>query len=218
MSKYELIIFDWDGTLMDSSLRIVNCLQRAAQDLELPVPGVNQARHIIGLNLQDSLASLFGQLSNAQVSKYIERYRYHFYHPQADQMLMFDGVMDGLEELDRHGLLLAVATGKGRQGLDPILNECGLENLFVMTRCADEAFGKPNPRMLFDILEFTGHDPRQAVMIGDTSYDMEMAENAGMDAVAVDYGMHDLDLLKQYNPTASFSGFSQLTDWLIDRY
>ena len=103
---------------------------------------------MIGLNLQDSLASLFGHVSDIQVKKYIERYQYHFYHPQADQMLMFDGVMDGLEELDRRGLLLAVATGKGRQGLDPILQDYKLENLFVMTRCADEAYGKPNPKML----------------------------------------------------------------------
>ena len=216
MSKYELVIFDWDGTLMDSSLRIVNCLQRAAEDLGLPIPTVNRARHIIGLNLQDSLTSLFGHLSKSHVDNYIERYRYHFYHPQADQMLMFDGVMDGLEELDRRGLLLAVATGKGRQGLDPILKEYSLEKVFVMTRCADESFGKPNPQMLFDILEFTGHNPNQAVMVGDTSYDMEMAGNAGMHAIAVDYGMHDLDLLKQYNPTASFSGFPKLIDWLVN--
>lgn len=217
MNKYELVIFDWDGTLMDSSLRIVNCLQRAAEDLNLPVPGISQARHVIGLNLQDSLASLFGNLSQAEVNHYIDRYRYHFYHPQAAQMLMFDGVMDGLEELDRRGLLLAVATGKGRQGLDPILKEYNLENLFVMTRCADEAFGKPNPKMLFDILEFTGHDPGRTAMVGDTSYDLQMAGNAGMHAVAVEYGMHDSDLLAQYNPTASFSGFPQLIDWLLNR-
>lgn len=217
MSKYELIIFDWDGTLMDSSLRIVNCLQRAAADLDLPVPGANQARHIIGLNLHDSMVNLFGQLSEIQINSYIERYRYHFQHPQADQMLLFDGVKDGLGELDSLGLQLAVATGKGRRGLDPILRDLNLDEMFTVTRCADEAFGKPNPKMLFDILEYTGQDVSQAVMIGDTTYDMEMAGNAGMDAVAVDYGMHDPQLLIQYNPTASFSEFPQLIDWLLDR-
>ena len=217
MSKYEIIIFDWDGTLMDSSARIVSCLQCAAQDVKLPVPTDQQARHIIGLNLQDSLTQLFGEVSALQSEKYIERYRYHFYHPQADQMKMFDGVLDGLNALDRNGFLLAVATGKGRQGLDPILKEYDLEDFFVMTRCADEAFGKPNPKMLFDILEFTGQDVSSAVMIGDTSYDLEMADNAGMHSIAVDYGMHDLALLKMYNPAASFSDFSQLTSWLIDR-
>ena len=217
MNKFELIIFDWDGTLMDSSARIVSCLQRAADDLKLPVPNDNDARHIIGLNLRDSLTQLFGDVSAAQSNKYIERYRYHFYHPQADQMKMFDGVMDGLAALDRSGLLLAVATGKGRQGLDPILKEYELAEFFVMTRCADEAFGKPNPKMLFDILEFTGQDVSKAVMVGDTTYDLEMAGNAGMHSIAVDYGMHDLTLLNKYKPAASFSDFSQLTHWLIDR-
>ena len=202
---------------MDSSMRIVNCLKRAADDLDLPVPTDDQARHVIGLNLQDSLAKLFGHVCDTQAEQYIERYRYHFYHPQADQMRMFDDVMEGLDQLDRHGLLLAVATGKGRQGLNPILEDHNLENFFVMTRCADEAFGKPNPKMLFDILDFTGLNANQAVMVGDTSYDMEMAANADMHAIAVDYGMHDLDVLNQYNPTACFSRFRQLTDWLLDR-
>ena len=217
MSRYELVIFDWDGTLMDSSARIVSCLQHAAQDLKLPVPSDNKARHIIGLNLQDSLSQLFGEVSQAVSKKYIERYRYHFYHPQAEQMKMFAGVMDGLKELDRFGLLLAVATGKGRQGLDPILKQYDLESFFVMTRCADEAYGKPNPKMLFDILEFTGQQVNQAVMVGDTSYDLEMAGNAGMHAIAVDYGMHDINHLHTYNPVASFSDFSQITDWLLNR-
>ena len=202
---------------MDSGLRIVNCLKQAAVDIGLPVPTDNQARHVIGLNLQDSLSSLFGQISDTRVKQYIERYRYHFYHPKANQMLMFDGVIQGLKELDQSGMLLAVATGKGRQGLDPILKDHDLENFFVMTRCADEAFGKPHPKMLFDILEFTGRDASQAVMIGDTSYDMEMAANADMHAIAVDYGMHELGILQQYNPKACFSQFTQLTDWLLNR-
>ncbi len=213
----KLVVFDWDGTLMDSSRRIVNCLQRAADDTGLTVPDDGQARHVIGLNFQDALASLFGDVSGKQQKAYIERYRYHFYHPQADQMPLFDGVLAGLDELDRSGFLLAVATGKGRQGLDPILRELNLEDLFVMTRCADEAFGKPHPKMLFDILEFTGHDSSQAIMVGDTSYDMEMAGNTGMAAIAVDYGMHDVTVLQNYQPAACFSQFAQLTDWLIKR-
>ena len=126
--EYELVIFDWDGTLMDSSRRIINCLQGAAEDLGLVVPDDDQARHVIGLNLQDALASLFGYVSKVQANHYIERYRYHFYHPKADQMRMFEGVMEGLYELDNHGYMLAVATGKGRQGLDPILKDNNLEN------------------------------------------------------------------------------------------
>ena len=210
---FELVIFDWDGTLMDSASRIVCCLQQAAADVELKVPDDTQARQVIGLNLNDCLKQLFGQLSRQQINHYIERYRYHFYHPQAKTMNMFDGVLDGLSKLDQKGILLAVATGKGRQGLEPILNEYDLHGLFTITRCADEAFGKPHPQMLFDILEFTGINVNNAVMVGDTSYDLQMANNASMKAIAVEYGMHDASKLEQYKPIQSFSSFTQLMNW-----
>ena len=212
----ELIIFDWDGTLMDSSCRIVSCLQNAAEDVELKVPDAEQARQVIGLNLQDCLLQLFGEISQDQSKQYIERYRHHFYHPRAHEMEMFPGVLEGLKQLDEQGFLLAVATGKGRRGLDPILKQYDLLNFFCVTRCADEAMGKPHPQMLYDILEFTGMDVQQAIMVGDTTYDLQMASNAGMQALAMEYGMHNKSQLAQHKPAAYFSNFPQLMTWLLD--
>ncbi len=212
---YELIIFDWDGTLMDSSARIVASLRNAAADVDLPVPSIQQARNIVGLNFEDAMQQLFGEVSSQQVRKYVDQYRYHFYHPQAHAMPFFEGVINGLEQLSAKGKMLAVATGKGRRGLAPLLTEHKLEDLFITTRCADEAFGKPNPQMLFDILEFTGQTADKAVMIGDTSYDLQMASNAKMASVAVDYGMHCAVELNKHNPVSMFSSFPQLTEWLL---
>ena len=214
---YELIIFDWDGTLMDSSARIVASLRKAAADIDLPVPSVQRARNIIGLNFEDSMRQLFGEVSTQQTAKYVDRYRHHFYHPKAYEMPFFEGVVDGLQRLDTEGKLLAVATGKGRRGLAPLLTEHQLEDLFITTRCADEAFGKPNPQMLLDILEFTGQTADKALMIGDTSYDLQMANNAKMASVAVNYGMHRATELVKHNPVAMFSSFPELTDWLLSQ-
>ncbi len=212
---YELIIFDWDGTLMDSSARIVSSLRHAAKDVDLPVPTTRQARNIIGLNMEDCLQQLFGEISTQQAARYIDQYRYHFYHPEAHEMPFFDGVMEGLQQLDQENKMLAVATGKGRRGLAPLLSDYQLEELFIITRCADEAFGKPHPQMLYDILDYTGQDVGKAVMIGDTSYDLQMAGNAGMASVAVDYGMHPATELAKHNPVAMFSNFSALIKWLL---
>ena len=213
--KYELIIFDWDGTLMDSSARIVNSLRKAATDVDLAVPSKELARNIIGLNLEDCLNRMFGQISKKQSQQYIDRYRHHFYHPDAHEMPFFDGVKEGLAHLDKNGKMLAVATGKGRRGLAPLLDEHDLERLFVITRCADEAYGKPNPQMLYDILNFTGQNSENAVMIGDTTYDLEMASNAQMHAIAVDYGMHSTIELNKHRPVKMFSNFTDLTNCLL---
>jgi len=200
---------------MDSSARIVTSIQNAAVDTGLVVPTKALARSVIGLNLADCLLKMFGQISTAQSEDYIDRYRYHFYHPQACEMPFFDGVIEGLEQLNINGKMLAVATGKGRQGLAPLLEEYDLNQLFVTTRCADEAYGKPNPQMLYDILQFTGQNAENAVMIGDTSYDLQMANNAGMSCIAVNYGMHSEEELLQYKPLRMFSDFSALTQCLL---
>ncbi len=213
--KYELIIFDWDGTLMDSSARIVNSLRNAARDVDLVVPTKELARNVIGLNLADCLVKLFGRIPEKLSQEFIDRYRYHFYHPDAHEMPFFDGVMEGLARLDKSGKMLAVATGKGRRGLAPLLHEHDLERLFVTTRCADESYGKPNPQMLYDILEFTGQATENTVMIGDTSYDLQMANNAGMESIAVNYGMHGKAKLIKYKPVKIFSDFPELIHWLL---
>lgn len=216
MNDYALIIFDWDGTLMDSASRIIASLRGAAVDVDLPRPSVETARSIIGLNMQDCMMAMFGDIPDAKKQAYFRQYRHHFHHPDAHHMPMYAGVIEGLDKLDKQGKLLAVATGKGRRGLDPLLAEYGLEKYFAITRCADETFGKPHPQMVLEILEFTGLDKKHAVLVGDTTYDMEMAANAGVDAIAVEYGMHPPEKLAEHDPVATFGSFTALSQYLLD--
>ena len=196
---------------MDSASRIIASMRNAAVDAGLEVPSVETARSIIGLNMSDCMKIMFGDIPETRRLAYFKQYRHHFYHPDAHHMPMYEGVLEGLRQLDEQGKLLAVATGKGRQGLDPLLIEYGLEKHFVITRCADETFGKPHPQMVLDILEFTGTEKNQAVLVGVTTFDMEMAANAGIDAIAVEYGMHPHEQLSKYKPVATFSSFTDLS-------
>jgi phosphoglycolate phosphatase len=212
--SYDLVIFDWDGTLMDSAAKIVHCFERAFADAGLPYPGANAVRRIIGLGLKEAVSDLMPGTASSLCDAVIERYREHFLGLDSEAMALFPGVREGLEMLNRHGALLAVATGKSRRGLDRVLTTTGLGDLFVSTRCADEAFSKPHPRMLMDILDRTGMTPDRAVMIGDTTYDMLMAKAAGMAGIAVSYGVHTQDELMRHGPVACCTSFGEVLSWL----
>ena len=215
--RYELLIFDWDGTLMDSIARIVNCFGNACADAGLPVPPESVMRHVIGLGLAEAVDVLLPGVDNALRERVAARYREHFLHIDQTAMPLFDGVRVGLEELARRGYLLAVATGKSRRGLDRVLQETGMASLFVATRCADEAFSKPHPKMLQDLLDYTGLKVEHALMVGDTTYDLQMARTAAMDSLAVSYGVHTCEVLLAHAPLACLDTFDEVRQWLLPR-
>ena len=212
--KYELLVFDWDGTLMDSVAKIVACTQAAAQDMDLPVPEFDEAKQIIGLGLHEAMARLFGITNEDTVQAVAARYRYHFLGDEPTPEAMFEGAEALLQHLDESGYLLAVATGKSRRGLDHVLDKTGLADKFVITRCADETHSKPNPQMLQEIMDFTGVDKDKTLMIGDTEYDMLMAGNAGADGLGVTYGVHDREHLMANGAMDCIDELMQLRHWL----
>lgn len=212
--RHELIIFDWDGTLMDSIAKIVRCFTAALDDVGVPHPGEDATRHVIGLGLAEAVATLLPQTDADTRAQVVERYREHFLHIDRTDMPLFPGVREGLESLMAQGYLLAVATGKARRGLDRVLRDTGTAHLFCATRCADEAYSKPHPRMLEDILDQTGLGATQALMVGDTTYDMQMARHASMDSLAVTYGVHGRELLVEHGPLACLDSFSEVYAWL----
>jgi phosphoglycolate phosphatase len=211
--RYNLIVFDWDGTLMDSAATIVAAIQSASRDLALPVPGDQQARHVIGLGLADALAYLFPDLNASGYEEVADRYRYH-YLAQDEEIPLFDGTRELLEELCRGGFLLAVATGKSRRGLDRALDGTGLKPLFHATRCADEAFSKPHPAMLLEIMGELGMTAEDTLMVGDTTHDLAMARNAGVAALAVAYGAHAREDLVAESPIGCVDTVPALRAWI----
>jgi len=213
-AAFDLIIFDWDGTLMDSETKIVRCIQGAACDLEIADPGAAAIRHIIGLGLQEAMQTLFPDESDASRQRLVDRYRQHFLEIDNTPMPLFPGVKEALAVLAERGYLLAIATGKARRGLDRVLDETDTRHFFVASRCADEAFSKPHPRMLEDLLELTGINSNRAIMVGDTVYDMQMAGNAGMPGLAVSYGVHSRELLLEHGALACLDSFPEVHAWI----
>lgn len=213
--RYRLLIFDWDGTLMDSAQKIVRCFQAAAADSGLPKPGKEQVHAIIGLGLREAFDELFAGQPDALIDAAVERYREHFLHLDNTHMPLFPGVTRGLKELHARGVKLAVATGKARRGLDRVLAETRTGHLFTATRCSDEAGSKPHPRMILDLLELTRTPADAALMIGDTEFDMEMAARAGVDRIAVTYGVHEQPRLLAHDPLACLDSFTALHQWLL---
>jgi phosphoglycolate phosphatase len=211
--RYKLLIFDWDGTLMDSAAAISKSLQTACADLNLPVPTDEAARYVIGLGMSDALKHIQPQLPPSCYPQFLERYRDHFWRADADTTL-FKGVVESVDVLHKAGFLLAVATGKSRRGLDRALESTGLQRYFHATRCADEGFSKPDPGMLHQLLEATGATADQALMIGDTTHDMEMARSAGMSRLAAAYGAHPRETLLAYEPVVCADVFSDIHNWL----
>ncbi len=219
MSKrpYNLLVFDWDGTVMDSESHIVASVLAAIKDLALPERSAFEAKNIIGLGLREAIQTLYPGSDDQLHDNLIGRYRHHFLIANTTPSPLFPGAEALLESLNNAGYLLAIATGKGRGGLDRVLEETGLRAMFVTTRCADESFSKPHPQMLEHIMEFTGCEPDETLMIGDTEYDMEMASNASTHALAVSYGVHELERLQKHNPVGIIDALTELQPWLLSR-
>jgi phosphoglycolate phosphatase len=213
---YDLLVFDWDGTLMDSHARIVACMQGAAYDVAAAPLADESVRNIIGLGLGEAIKALYPEADAAFIERFTAAYRERFLGDGEAPQTMFEGAHDVLDDLERAGYLLAVATGKGRAGLDRVLAQAGLEGRFHVTRCADETFSKPHPAMLEQILDYTGMAPAQALMIGDTTYDLEMAHNAGVDALGVSYGAHPPEALAQWRPRVILERIDALPGWLLE--
>lgn len=212
-NRFDLLIFDWDGTLADSTQIIVDALQSASRDVGLPVPSDEKSRSIIGLGLREALQELFPGVNPETQSRLVERYRHHYF-TRDDQIVLFDGVTEAIQELSDAGFMLAVATGKGRGGLNLAMEQTGLSPFFHATRCAGECHSKPHPQMLEEILEELGAVPEKAVMIGDTHFDLQMAQNAGMASLGVSYGAQPYENLLPHAPLACFDSFAKLHAWL----
>ncbi|MEH6472698.1 MAG: HAD-IA family hydrolase [Halopseudomonas sp.] len=210
----KLIIFDWDGTLIDSAERIINCMQQASVDVALPVPSAEAVRDIIGLGLPEVFERLFGGLSQDQQEQMRARYSYYYIEQDDTPTDFFPGVREGLARLRQRGYRLAVATGKSRMGLDRVFTETGLGEAFDHSRCADETRSKPHPLMLEQLLSESGFSVDEAVMVGDTEYDLAMAVEAGMTSVGVSYGAHHPSRLLQHSPRLIIDHFSELEHWL----
>lgn len=215
--SYKLVIFDWDGTLIDSAQRIVTCMQMAMEESGLPVLGDEPIRQIIGLGLPEAFQQLYPGLPLAAMERMREGYSQHFIADRVPPSAMFPGVEHTLMQLQKQGLQLAVATGKSRRGLNRAFHEDNWGRFFVASRCADETRSKPHPQMLHELLEETGVEPAQALMVGDTVYDMEMAQRAGVDRVAVSYGVHTLERLDAFAPVLRVHQMIQLSDWLAQQ-
>jgi phosphoglycolate phosphatase len=211
--SYDLIIFDWDGTLMDSTRVIAESLQAACRDVGVAVPADHDARFVIGLGLADTFDHVAPGLDEEGRRRISERYRHHFLAREHEAPL-YAGVREMLADLHGHGRRLAVATGKARRGLERALEATGLGAWFEATRCADEGFAKPHPDMLLMLMDITGVEPRHALMVGDTTHDLDLAANAGVEAVAVSYGAHAAALLETRPARGRCASVAELHRWL----
>jgi phosphoglycolate phosphatase len=211
--RFDLLIFDWDGTVVDSAAHIVDSIQAAARDLNLPVPTDDRARHIIGLGLGDAMRFLFPDLASGDYHLVAERYRYH-YVAGDHKVSLFSGALDLMQQCRAAGFQLAVATGKSRLGLDRALELTQLAAVIHASRCADEGFSKPHPDMLLYLMDLLSVGRDRTLMIGDTTHDLEMARNAGVAAIAVCYGAHPRDSLEALAPLACVGSFAELAAWL----
>jgi phosphoglycolate phosphatase len=214
-NSFRLLVFDWDGTLMDSIGSIVACTRAALDDLGLPPAPDERIRGTIGLGLRETLEVLCPAGGDEMYGRVLECYRKHWLATYRDLPVMFEGVREMLEALAEDGYLLAIATGKSRRGLDHILAATDLDGIFHTTRTVDEAFSKPHPQMLLDILHELGVPARSALMIGDTTYDLEMAKNAGTPSVGVCTGSHCREELERLGPLACLEGVVELREWLV---
>lgn len=210
----QLIVFDWDGTLMDSEARIVACLRAAIEETGLSHRPNEALRNIIGLGLREALMTLYPEGSDQQHNDLVKHYRHHFLVSNETPSPLFEGADQLIRELHAQGHFLAVATGKGRQGLDKVLEETALGEYFHYTRCADETRSKPHPQMLLEIMDWLGTEPANTLMVGDTEFDLQMARNAGARALGVSYGVHDKARLLACEPLACLDSLAEVAAWL----
>jgi len=211
---YKLLIFDWDGTIIDSAARIIACMQLAAKDCEHAIPTDDAVKNIIGLGLPEAIRALIPNIDDQGIEAMRQNYSRYFLTQDTVPSPLFPGAQHSLERMHEKGMRMAVATGKSRKGLDRVFAETGLGHLFETSRCADETESKPSPLMLQEILTETGVSVSEAVMIGDTEYDLEMGQRLGMDVIAVSYGAHHIDRLKGYKPVLEVHNFQELEQWL----
>ena len=211
--QFDLIVFDWDGTLMDSTATIVKCIQASAKDLGLPIPDNKAASYVIGLGLHEAMQAAMPGIDAKYYPRMVERYRYHYLARDHD-LILFDGVREMLTDLSQQGYFLAVATGKSRVGLNRAMDVAKLFSLFDATRCADETFSKPHPAMLQELTRELGQDMKRTLMIGDTTHDLQLAINAGATGLAVHYGAHSEPELTALNPIYGAASVAELHAWL----
>ncbi len=212
---FDLIVWDWDGTLANSTGMIVNAIVKAAEQVGLPTLDPQAASNIIGLGLKESIYALYGDIPTEKAQVLAAQYSTNYYAGESE-IPLFDGAKETIIELNRRGYKLAVATGKGRRGLSLALQHCGLTNYFHATRTVDECFSKPHPQMLDELMDLLVVTPERTLMIGDTSYDLQMAQNAGVASVAVSFGAQTQDKLVSYNPLKIFDQFNGLSSWLLN--
>jgi len=213
--NFDLIAFDWDGTLFDSTQIIVRSIQLAVSDVGGTVPSNEAASYVIGLGLMEALAHAAPDVPQARYPELGQRYRHHYALHQND-ITLFEGVLQLLLDLKERGHLLAVATGKSRRGLDEALQAVELKGCFDSSRTADETAGKPHPRMLHELMSEFGVKPERTLMIGDTTHDLQMALNAGCASVGVSYGAHEPSAFEPLKPRVVAHSVQELQRWLLD--
>ena len=213
--RYDLIAFDWDGTLYDSTAMIARCIQLAVADVGGTVPTKAQASYVIGMGLMQALAHAAPDVPPDQYPRLGERYRHHYMAHQND-LSLFEGVLPMLQALKARHHWLVVATGKSRRGLDEVLRTVELSGVFDGSRTADETAGKPSPVMLHELMREFGVEPERTLMIGDTTHDLQMAVNAGCASVGVSYGAHEPDAFHALGPRFVAHSVAELHDWLSE--
>lgn len=213
-SRFRLLVFDWDGTIMDSAASIVACMRTSLQDLGFESPSDDRLRSTIGLGLDAVLHELLPATDVNLQQEVVERYRHHWQATFHSKPIPFDGVIDALETLQQQEYLMAVATGKGRTGLDRDLRQCNLERLFLTTRTVHECASKPAPQMLLEIMDELGCRADETLVIGDTTFDLDMARNADASSVAVLCGAHPEETLLGRQPLACLPATRDLPEWL----
>jgi phosphoglycolate phosphatase len=211
---FKLLVFDWDGTLMDSEARIVSCLQKAIGDLQAAPRERDELRNVIGLGLHEAIVTLYPEADRIFVRAFAKAYRTHFLTLEQNPNELFEGALEVLAELKLQGYLLAVATGKARAGLEGAFRSTRAHEFFHASRCADETSSKPHPLMLQEVVSELGVKATETLMIGDTVYDMQMSHNAGTHALAVSYGVHELTRLLAHDPLGHIDNIIELPDWL----
>ncbi len=213
MRRFDLIVFDWDGTIVDSTAKIAACIRSAAADLALTVPTLEQASHVIGLGLLDALSHAVPGLATERAEEFSARYRHHYLACEPG-IVVFKGMQSMLDELVSSGISLAVATGKTRRGLRRGFESTGLGSRFASSRCADEAQSKPHPAMLLELASEFDIPVQRMLMIGDTTHDLQMAAAAGVSSVGVTYGAHLHSHLEPHTPLALMGSVADLHSWL----
>ena len=212
--RFDLIVFDWDGTLFDSTRLITRCIQAACADVGAPVPSDRDAAYVIGMGLAEALAHAAPGLPPQHYPELRERYRHHYF-AQQHEVVLFEGALEMLQALKSRHHWLGVATGKSRRGLDEALGSVKLKGVFDGTRTADETASKPDPRMLLELMREFGVEPERTLMIGDTTHDLQLAANAGAASIGVSYGAHEPEAFGAFEPLHLAHSVVDLHEWLM---